>query len=51
MPLSLLPLTSKVIQKVIHDQISTFLNSGNLLDNYQSVFFAKIISLISDSPF
>ena len=26
-PISLLPLTSKVIEKVIHDQINTFLNS------------------------
>ena len=37
-PISLLPLTSKVIEKVIHDQINTFLNSWNLLYNYQSRF-------------
>ena len=37
-PISLLPLISKVIEKVIHDQTSTFLNSKNLLYNYQSGF-------------
>ena len=36
--ISLLPLISKVIEKVIHDQTSTFLNSKNLLYNYQSGF-------------
>ena len=36
--ISLLPLISKVIEKVIHDQTSTFLNSRNLLYNYQSGF-------------
>ena len=34
--ISLLPLISKVIEKVIHDQTSTFLNSKNLLYTYQS---------------
>ena len=34
----LLPLISKVIEKVIHDQTSTFLNSRNLLYYYQSGF-------------
>ena len=34
--ISLLPLISKVIEKVIHDQTSAFLNSRNLLQNYQS---------------
>ena len=29
-PISLLPVISKVIEKVIHDQTSTFLNSKNL---------------------
>ena len=38
MPISLLPLISKVIEKVIHDQTSAFLNSRNLLYNYQSGF-------------
>ena len=37
-PISLLPLILKVIEKVIHDQTSTFLNSRNLLYNYQSGF-------------
>ena len=34
----LLLLISKVIEKVIHDQTSAFLNSRNLLCNYQSGF-------------
>ena len=37
-PISLLPLMSKLIEKVIHDQASAFLNSRNLLYNYQSGF-------------
>ena len=37
-PISLLPLISKVIEKVIHDQTSAFLNSRNLLYNHQSSF-------------
>ena len=40
-PISLLPLISKVIDKVIHDQTSTFLNSKNLLYTYQSGFRKK----------
>ena len=35
---SLLPLISKVIEKVIHDQASAFLNSTNLLYSYISGF-------------
>ena len=35
-PISLLPLISKVIEKVIHDQTSAFLISRKLLCNYQS---------------
>ena len=34
----MLPLISKAIEKVIHSQTSTFLNSRNLLYNYQSGF-------------
>ena len=34
----MLPLISKVIENVIHDQTSAFLNSRNLLYNYQSGF-------------
>ena len=37
-PISLLPLISKVIENVSHDQTSAFLNSRNLLYNYQSGF-------------
>ena len=40
-PISLLPLISKVIEKVIHDQTSTFLNSKQLLYTYQSGFWKK----------
>ena len=43
--ISLLPLISKVIEKVIHDQTSTFLNSRNLLYNYQSGLFHWLLSL------
>ena len=41
-PISLLPLNRKVIEKVIHDQTGVFLNSRNLLYNYQSGFRKKI---------
>ena len=37
-PISLLPLISKVIEKVIHGHSSAFLNSRNSLCNYQSGF-------------
>ena len=37
----MLPLISKVIEKVIHDQTSTFLNSKNLLHTYQPGFQKK----------
>ena len=37
-PISLLPLISKVLERVIHNQASAFLNGNNLLYNYQSVF-------------
>ena len=40
-PISLLPLISKVIKKVIHNQTSTFRNSKNLLYTYQSGFWKK----------
>lgn len=35
-PTSLLPLMSKVLRRVVHDQTSTFLNPENLLYTYQS---------------
>ena len=38
MPIFLLRLISKVIEKVIHDQTGVFLNSRNLLYNYQAGF-------------
>ena len=39
--MSLLPPILKVIEKVIHNQTSTFLNSKNLLYTYQSGFQKK----------
>ena len=39
--MSLLALISKVIEKLIHDQSSAFLNSKNLLYTYQSGFRKK----------
>ena len=35
-PISLLPLISKVLEKVIHDETDAFLKGNNLLYNYQS---------------
>ena len=40
-PISLLPRIPEVIEKVIHDQTSTFLNSKQLLCTYQSGFREK----------
>ena len=37
-PISLLPLISKVLERVIHDQTNAFLKGNNLLYNYQSGF-------------
>ena len=37
-PISLLPVISKVIEKVIHDQTNAFLSGENILPNYQSSF-------------
>ena len=49
-PISLLPLISKVIKKVIDDQTSVFLNSRNCYVIINLVF-AKIIPLTTVSPF
>ena len=38
-PVSLLPLVSKVIEKVIHNQTKTFLNKNKILYKYQSGFW------------
>ena len=37
-PISLLPLVSKVIEKVIHNQTKTFLSKNKILYKYQSGF-------------
>ena len=37
-PISLLPLISKVLEKVIHEQMQTFLTYNNILYCYQSGF-------------
>ena len=35
-PISLLPIISKIIEKVIHDQTQNFLNERNIIFRYQS---------------
>ena len=40
-PISLLPVTSKIIEKVVHDQTNAFLSDENILYNYQSGFKAN----------
>ena len=37
-PISLLPLVSKIIEKVIHDQTQTFLDKNDIIYRYQSGF-------------
>ena len=37
-PISLLPLISKVIEKVVHDQTKKYLNDHDIIYNYQSGF-------------
>ena len=37
-PVSLLPLPSKIIEKIAHNRISSFLETGNYLDNMQGGF-------------
>ena len=38
-PISLLPLISKFIEKIIHEQTSSFLSNNDILYNYQSRFW------------
>ena len=40
-PMSLLPLTSNVIEKVVHNQTNEFLSDNKILCNYQSGFTAN----------
>ena len=40
-PISLLPLISKIIEKVIHNQTQSFLDENNILYDYQSGFRKK----------
>ena len=37
-PISLLPLISKIIEKIIHDQTQNFLDKNNVIYRYQSGF-------------
>ena len=37
-PISLLPLISKIIEKIIHDQTQSFLDKNNVIYRYQSGF-------------
>ena len=39
--ISLLPVISKIIEKVVHDQTNAFLSDENILYNYQSGFKSK----------
>ena len=52
-PISLLPLVSKVIEKVVHNQTQLFLDDNNILYNFQSGFRKKFstdtcLSLLND---
>ena len=40
-PISLLPLISKIIEKVIHDQTQSFLDENNILYSFQTGFRKK----------
>ena len=40
-PISLLPLVSKIIEKIVHNQTQSFLNENNILFNFQSGFRKK----------
>ena len=40
-PISLMPLISKIIGKVVHNQINEFLSGSKILYNYQSGFRAN----------
>ena len=47
-PISLLPLISKMIKKVIHDQVQAFLDENKILDRFQSELRKKnFYSLVS----
>ena len=46
-PMSLLPTILKVIEKVIPNQTSTFLNSKNLLYTYQSGLKKSILQIFA----
>ena len=37
-PISLFPIMSKVIQRIVHDQTNTFLSENNILYNFRSGF-------------
>ena len=37
-PISLLPIISKVIERIVHDQTNKFLSENNVLYNFQSGF-------------
>ena len=50
-PISLLPLISKVIEKVIHDQTSAFLEIQEIYYTISNLVFPKIILLTSISHF
>ena len=44
-PISLLPLVSKIIEKVIHDQTQSFLDKNDIIYRYQSGFLHPLINI------
>ena len=55
-PISLLPICDKILEKIVFDQVYSFLNVNNLLSNYQSGFrpgdsaIYQLISITSVRP-
>ena len=46
-PISLYPIVSKIIEKVMHDQTVNYLTENNILCGYQSGFAEQINGLVS----
>ena len=44
-PIPLLPLVSKIIEKVIHDQTQSFLDKNDIIYRYQSGFLHLLINI------
>ena len=50
-PISLLPLISKIIEKLIHEETSSFLSNNELIYNYQSGFLEKPLDRLMPHAF